>query len=993
MSPLNQLHPRPPHQRRLHWFATCRRAWHTLAFIAGLAWVLAGNSLAQPTNGAVDPILDAWQTDAGLPHNSVTAILQTSDHYLWIGTSNGLARFDGVRFSVYRTVDYPGLRSNRILCLFEDSRRTLWVGTDDGGLARYRNSGFEAFTISDGLASDSVFSMGEDRSGRLWAGTATGLDRWNAAAPSEPFKPENFTETRVNAICQPRGGPLTFATPNGLRQFSEERLARYDGPGWAALKTNLDCLRGDATGGFWAGGDAGLFHVGFTNGVASEPVRVLDAKVLAVTADAAGNAWCGTADGAVYQITPAGAALVWRFSNAVSALCADVEGNLWAGTAGGGLYRIKPRQLRWIPFSGSLNDTRVASVFRTSEGERWLVSGDQGLYRGHHGRFTFLERLPLPAGVFVQTACATRDGALWLGTLGDGLFQYKNGTLSQFSERDGVSDSSIKVLCADGDGLWIGTRNGGLNYLKDRTVTRINTPWGFVGNSASVLCKDAQGSLWIGTGGDGLYQYADGKFTGYTWNERLPSSTIHSLHADRDGTLWVGTARGLARMLAGQVTAYTNGSGLAEEAILQLRSDAEGNLWAGSSSRIFRARKDQLNAYAEGRLSWVDVIPYNREDGLPGIQCVTDAQSESWESNNNEVWFLTAKGLVLKQPVLAWNTNPPPVLLESVFVENESVSLADEIRVPPGKESLRFQYTAPSLTAPGKVSFRYQLEGFDRDWSEASGARAARYPKVPPGKYRFRVIACNNDGVWNTAGASVNLVVTPFWWATGWFRVGLAAAGAALLLGLYRLRQARRRDLERLRVRIASDLHDDVGSSLWSITLLSRMLARQESLGPEERQDADEIHRIAIQTSNSIRDIIWLINPAFDTVQDLVLRTKDFAGTALRGVDYRLHCEESLLTRKLPLDFRQNLFFLFKEALTNIAKHSRATVAELRIEEVGGRWRITIHDNGIGFDPAADTRGNGLKSLRARAAKIGAALDIQSHPGGGSTIVLTTDRP
>jgi signal transduction histidine kinase len=333
------------------------------------------------------------------------------------------------------------------------------------------------------------------------------------------------------------------------------------------------------------------------------------------------------------------------------------------------------------------------------------------------------------------------------------------------------------------------------------------------------------------------------------------------------------------------------------------------------------------------------------------------------------------------------------VVIERVLVENEEMPLGGAVRVAPGKESLQFQYTALSFAAPGKVAFRYQLEGFDRAWSEVQTIRTARYPKVPPGEYRFRVVARNNDGVWNESGAALAVVVVPFWWATNWFRLVLAVGAVGALVGLYRLRQTRRREIERLRVRIASDLHDDVGSSLWSITLLSRMLSKHGRLEGQERQDVDEIHRIAVQTSNSIRDIIWLINPAFDTMQDLVLRTKDFAGTALRGVEYRLECDSPLLTRKLSLDFRQNLFFLFKEALTNIARHAQATVAEARVEERDGRLRLSIQDNGIGFDPTVRTGGNGLRNLRARAVRMGAELEIHSRPGEGTTLVLTVGAP
>jgi signal transduction histidine kinase len=211
--------------------------------------------------------------------------------------------------------------------------------------------------------------------------------------------------------------------------------------------------------------------------------------------------------------------------------------------------------------------------------------------------------------------------------------------------------------------------------------------------------------------------------------------------------------------------------------------------------------------------------------------------------------------------------------------------------------------------------------------------------------------------------------------------------------GLYQMRRMRRREIERLRVRIAGDLHDDIGSSLWSITLLSRMLIKHANLGAEERQDLEEIHRIAVQTSNSIRDIIWLINPAFDTLQDLLLRTKDFAGTGLSGVDYRMHCEGAILSQKLPFDLRHNLFLFFKEALTNIGRHAQATVVEVHIEEQGKAWRLTLQDNGRGFDPAANTGGNGLRNLRARAARMKASFEVQSRPGQGTRLTLSSLRP
>lgn len=948
-----------------------------------------------------DFVVETWQMDAGLPHNSITALLQTRDGYLWLGTSNGLARFDGVRFVTYRAADEPGLKSNRILCLHEDSRGNLWIGTENGGLARYHGGRYASLTTAEGLSSDTVLCLREGQTGDLWVGTASGLNRRRAGQFNTFFKLDGLPDDRVGAICDLRSAPLLIATEKGLCQFRGDRLRPYGAPGWSQMQSNLYCLHQDREGRLWLGGEQGLFWLPATGASRSgHPTQVSPASVLCLAEGPGASMYFGTSAGDLWWTAPAKANRpephkVGHFPAPVTALREDSEGNLWAGTAGDGLHRLKRRPLRLIPLAEELGREWAPRVFETMAGELRLVAGDKGLYGLQEGQFTLRERLPLPDGVTVQTACADRAGTLWIGTLRDGLIECSEGRVNQFSEREGISDSAIEVLYAQEDGgLWIGTRNGGLNFLKDGTVTRFNTPWGFSGNFACALELDAQGNLWIGTSGDGLFQLTQGRFVAYAETNVLPSLDIRALCADRDGALWIGTASGLCRVKAGRVSTFTARHGLTEEAIVQLRRDDEGNLWIGSGSGVARARKDQLDACAEGRAGFADVIPYSREDGLPGLQCLAEVQSGSRRGAEGWLWFSTTRGLVIvPRRRLLWNTRPPPVVIEHVLIENEKVPLGGTIRVAPGKENLQFQYTALSLAAPGKVAFRYQLEGFDRDWSEVNVSRTARYPKVPPGKYRFRVVARNNDGVWNEAGASVAVVVVPFWWATIWFRLALAGTAVGALATVYRLRQTRRREIERLRVRIASDLHDDVGSSLWSITLLSRMLSKHGRLQAQERQDVDEIHRIAVQTANSIRDIIWLINPAFDTMQDLVLRTKDFAGTALRGIEYRLECDSPLLVRKLPLDFRQNLFFLFKEALTNIARHAQASVAEARIEERGGTLRVSIRDNGIGFGPAARTSGNGLRNLRARAVKMGAELEIRSRPGEGTTLLLSVAAP
>ena len=983
---------------RLTWSAPFRAAAQ-LRYLACFLWLASAVEARPAPASSADWLADGWQTESGLPHNSVTAVLQTSDGYLWVGTLNGLARFDGVRFTVFRSADTGGLRSNRILCLHQDAYGTLWIGTDGGGLSSYYAGSFSALGPEEGLSSGTILALGEDEAGRLWIGTDSGLNLYEAGRVATFFKTDGLPDDQVTALCQPVGQPLLIATGHGLCQFRREALSSVASALPPGAQTNITCLLEDTRRQLWIGGEAGLFRSpGLGTNRGKESWQVHPGSVLTLLERKERETWFGTRNGELCRIRPgdeAAAAIVWHSQHAITALCEDREGNVWAGTGGDGLHRLKPRQLRLVPWPSALASQGTRCLFQSPAGELKLVGEDNRLYGWQGDQFVLQSRLALPDGVRIQTACQTRDGTIWIGTSADGLFECGAGGPRQFSERAGISDSAIEALAGDqAGGLWIGTRNGGLNYFQNQAIVRYNTPWGFLGPAAWALEWDRQGDLWIGTSGDGLFRLRGTQFTSYATAAGLPSDQVRALHTDGSDALWVGTDKGLSQVRNGRLTTFTSAQGLPDEPIFQLASDADGNVWVGAANRIYRLNQEQFEGVAQGQNKSLTVVTYGAEDGLPGLQCLPRTPLHRRASAGGDLYFATVRGLVVvRRGGQPWNLAAPPVVLEAVYVNNASVPLTDHIRIAPGKDSLRFEYTALSLTAPGKVRFRYRLEGFDTDWSEPVPEREVRYAKIPAGQYRFQVIACNNDGIWNNTGAGVSITLGAFWWDTLWFRSAAALVTAATLLGFYQLRRVRQREIERLRVRIAGDLHDDIGSSLWGITLLSRTLTKHGNLGAEERQDLEEIHRIATQTSHAIRDTIWLINPAFDTLQDLVARTQDFAGTLLRGVEYRISCDGAIRSQKLAFDFRHNLFLFFKEALTNISRHAQATVVEVRIEPTGKTWRLTLRDNGRGFDPAAVTGGHGLRNLRSRAARMKALFEVQSSPGAGTCLTLSSLRP
>lgn len=946
-------------------------------------------ALADDPFGSQGFVIDSYHAEEGLPAESVTSILQDHNGYLWVGTTNGLARFDGIHFTTFDSINTPELQSGQVSSLYQDRNGSLWIGTGRG-FVRYDSGHFSAFFEKDGLSSERILCAGEDAAGRVWAGTEAGLNRLEQSRFVSYFTLEGLPDDRINDMAMLRQN-LIFATGKGLAEFGGVRFGPY-APVTGIPSDNIREIKADSMGNLWLADDAGVWRIRW-QGSAPDVAEVYQGTVTVFEIDPGGGAlWLGGPDGTLRQVAVYDGEIlpvqIAHFPSAISALREDAEHDLWLGTANNGLYRIKPRELNSSTPMGS-GPQDIFSLAILSSNEMWCstMSGTLACWKTNQ----ILTNIHWAAGMQVRVVSGGSSSGIWIGTLDDGLFHWDNGKVAHWDELDGLSDNDVESIYVGKDRVWLGTRNGGLNCLHDGHIGRFLTPWGLTGNYAGVITGDAMGRVWVGTTGDGLFCLSNGVFSAFSDTNGLPNNDVRALLADDDGVLWAGTDNGLARLQGSRLTAFSKKDGLPDDEICQLQQDNRGNLWVGCNSGVYRLQKWQLAEYSQGRIQFIDAVPYGESDGLPAMQCIPGAQiQKAGAGTDGSVWFATSKGVVrLDSALIQWNTKPPPVVLEQVLIDDVPVRLTNPIRVPPGAQRIQFQYTALSLMAPEKAHFRCRLDGFDRTWVNMENKRTVQYTRVPPGRYRFFVIACNNDGAWNQNGDSLAVIVTPFWWETVWFKPLVIGILATFVFGILRQRRIRLREMERLRVRIAGDLHDELGSSLWSIALLSQMLKKHGKMGDEERRDADEIHRIARQTSNAIRDIVWIINPAFDTVQDLVQRMKDFAGTILRGAEYQLNCEGLNLSRRLTLGFRENVFLMYKEILTNVAKHARASSVGICLKELPRDWELSVRDDGAGFDPSAPVTGNGLQNLRRRAEKIQASVHVASSPGKGTTVTLT----
>ena len=557
-----------------------------------------------------------------------------------------------------------------------------------------------------------------------------------------------------------------------------------------------------------------------------------------------------------------------------------------------------------------------------------------------------------------------------------------------------------------------------LTLFKDGRFTNFGTNSGLVDDTIRVIYQDREGNIWIGTN-DGLSKWRDGKFTNYREKDGLIGGVILALYEDAAGDLWIGTVGGgLVRMRNGKFTSYTRKQGMFADAAFEILEDDHGSLWMSCFEGLYRVRKKDLDDFDAGKISTLRCASYGKPEGLASVQCNGVAKPAGWKSRDGRLWFATTKGVAVVDPDIPVNDAPPPMAIEEILADQKKIPMSAwklggapevAIEIPPGRGELEIHFTALSLQAPEKNRFRYKLEGADPDWVEAGARRVAYYNNLSPGKYRFLAQGCNNDGVWNRDGAAAAFVLLPYFWQTWWF-IGLASlAGAGSIGGVavFSEKQRSRRKLDRLeqqhalereRARIAKDIHDDLGSSLTRIAMLSE-LAEADKAKPEEVQThARKIAESARETVQSLDEVVWAVRPENDTWNSLVEYVSQYANAFFESTDIRCRLEMplSLPPYHLSSEVRHSLFLIIKEALANILKHARASEVSIHVVEKPKMIEITVTDNGTGFDPDKIPAGqgrDGLQNMRERAAAIPGRFLLESAPGKGTklTVVVAWD--
>jgi two-component system sensor histidine kinase/response regulator len=907
-----------------------------LAFRCALGLLLTALASAGPVR-ALNPaksfhqyVYTDWQTTDGLPQNTVRAIAQTPDGFLWLATPAGLVRFGGIQFTTFNRKNTPALPENSITALCTDHDGALWIGTADGGLVRLRNGVFTGYTKANGLSGNSISTLYVSSDGTLWVGTHDGgLNRFHDGKFTHYTTRDGLSGNDIASILENRAGGLWVGTnSNFLNLFKDGHFTRYRSPQGPADDDAM-CLYQDPDGTLWIGTDGGgvdqLKDGHFTTW--SLKRGLLSRDVFAIHRDRDGNLWLGTMQGGLarfkngkivsYTSTKDGLS-----SDYIDAIYEDRDGNLWLGTQGGGLVRLKDGQVTAFTKADGLSGNSIKCVYQSHDGTIWIGTEGAWITELKNGKFAVLGRGLTTLQSFVSVS-EDATGVLWWATYDREPYRLVAGKLIPFRERqEGVDLEAI--LCLHDGRVLAGDADGSIYEFRGRQLLRLAKGGGRI----YCMLQDRDGSVWAGTDHAGLLHLSGHKQTVLSTAYGLPSSSVRALYQDRSGALWIGTEDGLCRLKNGKLTTYTTEDGLFNDSVHSILEDNYGFLWMSGPGGISRVRKRDVEQFAAGKIRLFHSDSFGIDDGMATSDCEGDGLPAAWKARDGRLWFATSKGVSVIDPAhLRMHSTTYPAVIEQVVVDGKAVNPQGEISLPPGVKRIEIYYTAPSLTSPERVSFRYRLEGYDPQWIEAGPRRVAYFTGLPPGRYLFWVTASNGSGSWSAPTAIVAFHQLPHLYQTGLFRAVLILCLATLAVAVYRLllqsHQAREQKLERLVEQRTGELR--------------QAKLRAEAARNEHQRLATAIEQAAeaVMMTDVEGDILY-VNPAFS-------RMTGYGRDEVLGANPRL-----LKSGKQGLEFYEGLW---KTIRTGNVWHS---------ELINRRKDGSVYDEEMTITPVRD--GNGTIS-------------------------------
>lgn len=961
---------------------------------------LAGTAYALDTSKTLTQYSHrVWNQEEGLLEPTVYSILQTHDGYLWLGTQNGLIRFDGERFRPVKVNRASGAYFGPALIrsLLEDKNQVLWAGSIGNGLARIARGSRRWFTTRDGLPTDIAGCVVPNKSGGLWICTSGGLVEFRDKVQRVYTKADGLPNNHIHSACQASDGTLWVGTlGSGLSRRVGERFVPFTVSNKSLGEVGaLGCA---TDGSVWAGTEEGVVHIKRSN------IRryttndgLPDNSISTILEGPDGSIWVGTQTGIARFHDNEWSA--YRTKDGLShtgvlSMLIDREGSLWVGTKNG-LDQFTDSQVTPYTTSEGMPANDTGPVIEDNDGMLWVGTRDNGLARFDGHRFTVLTKSDGLADNHILSLAAGADGDLWIGTP-KGLTLLRHGhVIRTYTEKDGLSGNTVSSLFIDSQSaLWVGG-NRGLSVLENNRFSR---PPQFLSLDSEPIVALGGGRttrLFVSTASGRLYTLRNGAVSSYMPPD--PTRAIASYYADTTRhVLWMGTlGSGLVRWKNGTLTHIRTKDGLFDDQIYAILPDDHANFWFASSKGIFRVSASELDKFADGKQKGVTSFPFST--GQLRFECQGGVQPAACRTRDGRLWFSTTNGLVVVDPNhLSPNRLPPPTQIETVFVNGQRRDPEAPLSLAPYEKNLEIRYTGLSFVTPEKVTFRYILEGYDKEWVEAGSRREAFYTNLPPGHFQFRVIASSSDGIWSTNGASLYFTIQPLLYQRPWFFPLLAVLiGLAIWFGyLVRIRNLKRRFRLVIseRSRIARELHDTLLQGISGVTMqLQALWTRLPS--SHEKEVLRDIIKDAGTCLSDARHSLWgLRSPVGLEEHDLAEDLARHARQAVSGTPIRPVLEIQPAPCQLSPDLEYQLLRIAKEALANSIRHAEPKTIEIRLAFIRDNVELSVRDDGKGFNTDARRQQPGhygLIGMQERADELNAKLVVTSMPGLGTEVLVT----